>query len=81
MWRTGPGASMFPAPFATSLVGSSCFLEINHITSRNAFYSFGFVLTRLPIYISLAANFFKANKYFQKKLKPWDLGYFQAKFL
>jgi len=52
-----------------ALVGMSCFLEINNIYSTNAFAFVLFcVLTRWPVYISLALNSFQNKILFSEKL-------------
>jgi len=50
-----------------ALAGMRCFLEISIILQMHL-HSFGFVPTRLPVYISLALNYFQYKILFSEKL-------------
>jgi len=54
---------------------------MDHIHSPNAFQSFGFALTRLPVDISLALIYYQNIETFSDNAKIVGVGDFQAKFL
>jgi len=55
---------------------------MNNIFSTNAFELFCFVLTSLPVYISLALNYFQKKRISSDKAKIIAIGgNFQEKFL
>jgi len=63
-----------------ALVGTSRLLEISNIYFTNALDSSRFVLTGVPVYISLALNYFpnKRTQYFETTLNS-QLGEFSSK--